>query len=57
MKKILLNIVVLIVSLLVVGGIIYLGQYFTKLKLSNQALLNSLEASNQNSFSDWSNAF
>jgi len=57
MKKILLNIVVLIVSLLVVGLIIYLGQYFTKLKLSNQALLNSLEASNQNSFKDWSNAF
>jgi len=57
MKKILLNIVVLIVSLLVVGLIIYLGQYFTKLKLSNQTLLNSLEVSNQNSFSDWSNAF
>jgi len=57
MKKILLNIVVLIVSLLVVGLIIYLGQYFTKLKLSNQVLLNSFEASNQNSFNDWSNAF
>jgi len=57
MKKIFFNIVILIVSLLVVGLIIYLGQYFTKLKLSNQTLLNSLEASNQNSFSDWSNTF
>jgi len=57
MKKILFNIVVLIVSLLIVGLIIYLGQYFTKLKLSNQVLLNSLETSYQNSFKDWSNAF
>ena len=57
MKKTLLNIVVLIVSLLVVGLIIYLGQYFTKLKLSNQALLNSLEVSNQYSFSDFSKTF
>lgn len=57
MKKIFLNIVVLIVSLLVIGLIIYLGQYFTKLKLNNQTLLNSLEISNQNSFSDWSNTF
>jgi len=54
MKKTLLNIVILIVSLLVIGLIIYLGQYFTKLKLSNQALLNSLEVSNQYSFSDFS---
>ncbi len=57
MKKILLNIVFLIVSLFIIGSIIYLGQYFTKLKLSNQTLLNSLEDSNQNSFSDWSNTF
>lgn len=57
MKKILLNIIVLIVSLLVIGLIIYLGQYCTKLKLSNQTLLNSLEVSNQDSFSDWSNIF
>ncbi len=57
MKRIIVNVAILALALILIGGIIYLGQYFTKLKLSNQILLNSLEASNQNSFSDWSNAF
>jgi len=57
MKRIIVNVALLALGLILIGGIIYLGQYFTKLKLSNQALLNSLEASNQNSFSDFSKTF
>lgn len=57
MKRIIVNVALLAFGLILIGGIIYLGQYFTKLKLSNQALLNSLEASNQNSFSDFSKTF
>jgi len=54
MKRIIVNVVLLALGLILIRGIIYLGQYFTKLKLSNQVLLNSLGASNQNSFSDFS---
>jgi len=54
MTKIFFNIAVFIVSLLVLSLIIYLGQFFTKLKYTNQTLLNSLETSYQNSFTDWS---
>ncbi|MFA5392318.1 MAG: DUF4012 domain-containing protein [Candidatus Paceibacterota bacterium] len=57
MKRVIVNIAILALVLILIGGIIYLGQYFTKLKLNNKTLLNSLEISNQNSFSSFSEAF
>jgi len=53
MKKVIINIIILLASLLILGLIIYLGQFFTKLRYHNQVSLKSLENSYQISLKDW----
>ena len=57
MKRILKNIIILIVSLIVLAAIIYIGQYATKLRFKNTTWLRSLTNENQLSFDDLSKSF
>lgn len=53
MKKNFLNIIAIIVGFLMLGLIIYLGQFFTDLKYKNKNILNSLETLYSNDATDW----
>ncbi|MGC8651317.1 MAG: DUF4012 domain-containing protein [Minisyncoccia bacterium] len=53
MKKIFINVFILIFSLLVLGLFIYLGQFFTKLRYNNKTSLSSLDSAYQISLKDW----